>query len=123
MFIKTCALLVLAGSYFAHAAVYNWEVTWVSRNPDGRHTRPVVGINGQWPPPVITADVGEEITVHLTNSLGNETTGMHFHGLFQNGTASMDGPTGVTQCPIGPGETFTQVFTVSMSTYYGHQNL
>ena len=95
------------------AAVYNWDVTWVNRNPDGLHERPVIGINNQWPVPAITASVGEQITVHLTNQLGNETTSVHFHGLFQNGTNSMDGPTGVVQCPVGPGETFTHVFTVS----------
>lgn len=94
------------------SAVYNWDVTWVNRNPDGLYERPVIGINNQWPVPVIRATVGEQITVSLTNQLGNETTSVHFHGLFQNGTNSMDGPTGVTQCPIAPGETFTQTFTV-----------
>ena len=112
MFPVSSLLVSLAYSLCVSAAVYNWDVTWVSRNPDGLHQRPVIGINGQWPVPTITANVGEQITVHLTNKLGNETTGLHFHGLFQNGTNSMDGPTGVTQCPIGPGETFTQVFTV-----------
>ena len=98
------------------AAVYNWDVTWVNRNPDGLQERPVIGINYQWPVPAITASVGEQITMHLTNQLGNETTSVHFHGLFQNGTNSMDGPTGVTQCPIGPGETFTYAFTVSTTS-------
>ena len=97
----------------ASAAIYNWEVTWVNRNPDGLQERPVIGINYQWPVPAVTASVGEQITVYLTNQLGNETTSVHFHGLFQNGTNSMDGPTGVTQCPIGPGETFIYNFTVS----------
>lgn len=27
--------------------------------------------------------------------LGNETTSVHFHGLFQNGSTDMDGPVGV----------------------------
>ena len=95
------------------AAEYTWSIGWLYENPDGLHPRPVMAINKQWPPPTINAKVGEQITVHLTNNLGNETTGLHFHGLFQNGTNSMDGPTGVTQCPIGPGETFTQVFQVN----------
>lgn len=109
--------LYLASSLavFANAATYNWQVSWVSRNPDGLLERPVIGINGQWPPPAINAQVGEQIVVHLTNGLVNETTGMHFHGLFQNGSNSMDGPTGLTQCQIGPGETFTQTFTVCLN--------
>ena len=114
MFSKLSLLASLAHGICVSAAVYNWDVTWVNRNPDGLHERPVIGINYQWPVPAIRASVGEQITVHLTNKLGNETTSLHFHGLFQNGTNSMDGPTGVTQCPIGPGETFTQVFTVSL---------
>lgn len=113
MFSASSLLAALANGLCVSAAVYNWDVTWVNRNPDGLHERPVIGLNNQWPLPAITANVGEQITVHLTNQLGNETTGLHFHGLFQNGTNSMDGPTGVTQCPIGPGETFTQTFTVS----------
>ncbi|KAM0800189.1 putative ferrooxidoreductase Fet3 [Usnea florida] len=35
----------------------------------------------------------------------------------------MDGPTGVTQCPIGPGETFTHVFTIAQTgTYWYHSH-
>ena len=114
MFLLPCLLAALAYSNSVYAVVYYWDVTWVNRNPDGLQSRPVIGINNQWPVPAIRASVGEQITLHLTNQLGNETTSVHFHGLFQNGTNSMDGPTGVTQCPIGPGETFTQVFTVSI---------
>lgn len=112
MVLKTYLSILLTCRLFAYAAVYNWDVTWVSRNPDGLNTRPVIGINGQWPPPALTANVGERVTVHLTNKLGNETTSLHFHGLFQEGTNSMDGPTGATQCPIGPDEKFTYDFTV-----------
>ena len=114
MMLTIPSLLVSLGyGLSVSAAVYNWDITWVNRNPDGLHERPVIGINNQWPVPAITASVGEQITIYMTNQLGNETTSVHFHGLFQNGTNSMDGPTGVTQCPIGPGETFTYVFTVS----------
>ena len=112
MVLKSSLFTTFAHTVGVFSAVYNWDVTWVNRNPDGLHERPVIGINYQWPVPAIRASVGEQITVHLTNQLGNETTSLHFHGLFQQGSNSMDGPTGVTQCPIGPGETFTQVFTV-----------
>lgn len=123
MFFRSSLLAALGYGTYASAAVYNWDVTWVNRNPDGLHERPVIGINNQWPVPAITANIGEQITVHLTNQLGNETTSLHFHGLFQNGTNAMDGPTGVTQCPIGPGETFTQVFTISQpGTYWYHSH-
>lgn len=96
------------------AVTYNWELTWVNRNPDGRLDRPVIGINGEWPLPAIKASVGERIVVNLKNSLVNETAGMHFHGLFQNGTNAMDGPTGLTQCPLAPGLTVTYDLTVRL---------
>jgi iron transport multicopper oxidase len=82
---------------------FKWSTTWVNAAPDG-FSRPVVGINGVWPCPTITGKVGEVITIELTNNLGNETTSLHFHGLKQHDTPFMDGPAGVTQCPIAPGK-------------------
>ena len=38
---------------------------------------------------------------------------MHWHGLYQNGTSNMDGPTGVVQCEIPPGHTMKYDFIVS----------
>ena len=74
-----------------------------------------MGINGQWPIPEITATVGDRVVVNVQNQLGNATTSLHFHGLYQNGTNDMDGVVGATQCPIGIGEAFTYDFYVSCS--------
>jgi iron transport multicopper oxidase len=63
----------------------------------------------------VQANIGDRIIVNLNNKLGNETTSLHFHGIFQTGSTAMDGPTGVTQCPIAPGATFTYDFVVSSS--------
>jgi iron transport multicopper oxidase len=79
-----------------------WDVTWVQAAPDG-FSRPVIGINGQWPCPPIVADVGERITIFMNNKLGNESTSLHFHGISQFGSNTMDGPSAVTQCPVPPG--------------------
>lgn len=95
------ALQVLAVS--ANTVTYNWEVDWVTASPDG-HARPVVGINGQWPCPTISGNFGDRVIVNVKNSLHNETTSIHFHGIYQLGTNEMDGPAMVTQCPIPPGE-------------------
>jgi len=75
--------------------------------------RPAVGINGKWPCPAITANVGDRVVVNVNNKLDNQTTSIHFHGLYQQGSSSMDGPVGVTQCPIPPGGSFTYDFLVS----------
>lgn len=97
----------------------NWDLDWVNRKPDG-FERPVIGINGQWPLPKLDLQRGERLIVHVKNSLGNETASIHWHGLRQGGSATMDGPSGVNQCPIPPGETFTYDFTVkgNVGTYW-----
>lgn len=94
------ALHVLAVN--AKTVTFDWSVDWVSVSPDG-YTRPAIGINGQWPCPTITVDIGDRVVVNLKNNLGNETTSIHWHGIFQKGSAQMDGPAMVNQCPIPPG--------------------
>ena len=106
-------ILVCFGMLARAATVtYNFNITWVTANPDGVFIRPVMGINGQWPIPYITATVGDRVVVNVLNQLGNASTSLHFHGLYMNGTTHMDGPVGVTQCSLPPGTTFTYNFTV-----------
>ena len=77
-------LLSLSGPALAKTVTLDWDIGWVTAAPDG-YTRPVIGINGEWPPPVLEADVGDTITVNVRNSLGNETTGIHWHGMWMRG--------------------------------------
>ena len=90
---------------------YKWDITWVTAAPDG-FARPVIGINGQWPCPQIDVDVGDRIVVDVYNALGNQSTGLHWHGIHQTGTGYMDGSSGATQCPIVPGGHMTYDFVV-----------
>jgi iron transport multicopper oxidase len=98
MRLSTLGLLGLSPSALAKLVSYNWDITWVNANPDGEQWRPVIGVNGAFPCPKIEANLGDTIQVTVNNKLGNETTGIHFHGLHQRGTPHMDGPTGVSQC-------------------------
>lgn len=91
----------------------DWNITWVYANPDGLALRPVIGVNGAWPPPIINATKGDIVTAKITNGLGNRTTSIHWHGLYQNGTSYADGPPGVNQCQIPIGGSVTYNFTVS----------
>lgn len=104
-------LVGLAGSAWAATVTYNWDITWVSAAPDG-FTRPVIGVNGAWPCPMIQANAGDTIVINLTNKLGNETTGLHFHGISQYGTPEMDGPVAATQCAVPPGSSVQYAFVV-----------
>lgn len=110
---KLAALAASATLAAAATITHHFNITWVRANPDGAFERPVIGINGQWPIPRIDADVGDRIVIHVDNQLRNQTTSLHFHGLFMNGTAHMDGAAAVTQCPIPAGASFTYNFTVS----------
>lgn len=62
---------------------------------------------------MLQANLGDTIVVNVQNLLGNETTGIHFHGQKQYGTNTMDGPQQVNQCAIPPGGSYTYNFTVS----------
>ncbi|KAJ9133544.1 Multicopper oxidase [Pleurostoma richardsiae] len=110
---------------FADAATvtYDFNISWVTANPDGAFARPTIGINGQWPLPQMTANIGDRIIVNAVNSLGNQSTSLHFHGLFQNGTTQMDGAAQVSQCDIPPGASFTYNFTIDQpGTYWYHSH-
>lgn len=104
-----CLLLPRA---LATTVKYDFNITWVTANPDGACNRPTIGINGQWPIPRIEADVGDDIVVNVHNQLGNQSTSLHFHGLYMNGSTHMDGPSQVSQCAIPPGQSFTYRFKV-----------
>lgn len=105
-------LLSLASLSQAATVTYDWNITWVRTNPDRQHERPTIGINGEWPLPHLTATVGDRIVINVDNQLGNQSTSLHFHGLYMNGSTHMDGPVGVSQCAIAPGTTFKYNFTV-----------
>ncbi|KAL3445463.1 Cupredoxin [Aspergillus insuetus] len=100
---------------------YNFNIIWVTANPDGLHPRSVIGINGQWPPPVLSVTRGDRIIANVCNGLGNQTTSLHWYGIFQNGTTHMGGAPAATQCGIAPGGSFTYYFTVA-GTYWYHSH-
>jgi iron transport multicopper oxidase len=104
----------------AKTVTYDFNVTWVMANPDGATDRKVIGVNGQWPLPVIEVDKGDQLIVNMYNGLDRDAS-IHFHGMFQNGTNYMDGPNMVTQCPVMAGSSFTYNFTVNQNgTYWYH---
>ncbi|KAL9572610.1 hypothetical protein ACKAV7_003443 [Fusarium commune] len=115
--------LVLLPAALAATVSYDFSIDWVRANPDGAFERPTIGINGEWPIPRIEASVGDTVLVNVRNNLGNQSTSLHFHGLFMNGSNHMDGPSQVTQCPIQPGESFLYNFTITQpGTYWYHSH-
>lgn len=115
-----CCWISLSWSLFTHAKTinYDFDISWVTRNPDGARDRPTIGINGQWPIPEIRSSVGDRIVINMTNSLGNQSTALHFHGLFMKDKVEMDGAGAVTQCLIPPGGSFVYNFTVGAMQFF-----
>ncbi|KAJ7713601.1 laccase 17 [Mycena metata] len=63
---------------------------------------------------------GDTLHINVTNTLSDPTmrrsTSIHWHGLFQDRTASEDGPAFVNQCPIAPGSFYQYNFPVGNQT-------
>ncbi|QRV98945.1 Multicopper oxidase [Ceratobasidium sp. AG-Ba] len=99
---------------------YNWVVATATGSPDGYY-RPMLVVNGQYPGPMIEANEGDTVIVNVQNDMSVGTT-IHWHGMYQKGTPWMDGPAGITQCPIPAGSSFTYEFTISgqYGTYWWH---
>ncbi|KAI1298831.1 multicopper oxidase-domain-containing protein [Xylaria venustula] len=104
---------------------YEWTITDGEGSPDGVH-RPMMLINNQFPGPLIEVNEGDVLVVNLVNKASNSTA-LHWHGMYQNGTNWMDGAAGVTQCPIPPGQSYQYKFNVTGQSgtyfYHGHQGV
>jgi FtsP/CotA-like multicopper oxidase with cupredoxin domain len=103
---------------------YWFELTDVTVAPDGV-SRPGMAVNGSIPGPTIIVNWGDNVIVHVTNSLtgSNNGSSIHFHGIRQNYTNQADGVTSVTQCPTAPGNTETYKWRATQygsSWYHSH---
>ncbi|GAA5907730.1 hypothetical protein JCM5296_007454 [Sporobolomyces johnsonii] len=87
---------------------YYFTVEEIPGAPDG-FERNMLVVNRQFPGPLIEANQGDTIVVHVQNLISQALT-IHWHGIAQNGSNPMDGPSGVTQCPIPAGMSFTYQF-------------
>ncbi|KIL58885.1 multicopper oxidase [Amanita muscaria Koide BX008] len=80
------------------------------------------------PGPLIVGKKGDQFRINVVNLLNDTTmvttTSIHWHGIFQQGTNWADGPIGVTQCPIIPGDSFLYQFTVpnQAGTFWYHSH-
>lgn len=77
-------------------------------------------VNGMLPSPTLVWQEGDEITLHVTNHL-KEDSSIHWHGIIL--PFEMDGVPGLTFDGIKPGETFTYRFKVQQhGTYWYHSH-
>ncbi|KAK5733302.1 laccase, multicopper oxidase, benzenediol:oxygen oxidorectuctase [Elasticomyces elasticus] len=98
------------------------EITNTTLAPDG-FRRLVMAVNGQTPGPTLYADWGDTMVITVKNSLQDNGTSIHWHGLRMLNSCQHDGVNGVTECPIAPGETKVYRFKCTQfgtSWYHSH---
>lgn len=102
---------MLLGAAEAKTHHHTWDISYQYKSLDC-FEKLAVTVNGESPGPTIHAARGDTVVVTVRNKLETENTAIHWHGIRQIGTPWADGVSGVTQCPILPGETFTYRFVV-----------
>ncbi|KQJ90932.1 L-ascorbate oxidase [Brachypodium distachyon] len=111
---------MLLGAAEAKTHHHTWDISYQYKSLDC-FEKLAVTVNGESPGPTIHAARGDTVVVTVRNKLETENTAIHWHGIRQIGTPWADGVSGVTQCPILPGETFTYRFVVDRAgTYLYH---
>ncbi|KAJ0417397.1 multicopper oxidase [Aspergillus carlsbadensis] len=121
MLLISILLLSLALQVASETLHLDFNITWVAVNPDGLRERRTIGVNDQWPPPRIEGNVGDIVVLNVRNLLEGQSTSLHLHGISMKGTPHMDGASGVSQCPILPGNTFQYIFELTnLGTYWYH---
>ncbi|KZV96355.1 laccase [Exidia glandulosa HHB12029] len=114
-----------SGPRTGKTVVYNFELTNVTLSPEGV-PRQVLAINGQFPGPTIVADWGDTIQVNVKNSMTENATSIHWHGIRQFENSKNDGVNGVTECPLAPDDTKTYTFIAEQygtTWYHSHYSV
>lgn len=98
---------------------FELNVAMSESNIDGKSGRSIL-VNGQLPAPLLRWKEVENLTLHVTNHLHQDTS-IHWHGLLL--PYQMDGVPGVTFPGIKPGQTFTYRFPLLQAgTYWYHSH-
>ncbi|KAI3326116.1 multicopper oxidase [Xylariaceae sp. AK1471] len=104
---------------------YWFDVVNTTLAPDG-FDRMVLTVNGSIPGPTIEADWGDTVVIHVKNSLENNGTSFHWHGIRQKGSVDQDGVASITQCPVAPGDSTTYTWKATQygtTWYHSHFSL
>ncbi|KIW88182.1 uncharacterized protein Z519_11293 [Cladophialophora bantiana CBS 173.52] len=96
------------------------DLTWAPTDPSKGISRNAILTNGSLPGPPLKMKVGDCVDFVVNNNMPN-VTGIHFHGIRQNGTPWADGVPGVSQYSIQPGTSYMYQWTaVESGNYFYH---
>ena len=83
--------------------------------------RELLFTNKQFPGPSIVVPLNAKLEITVYNHMMTNVLSLHWHGQVQNGTFFHDGVAHITQCPIGPSESYTYKFVASnVGTHWYH---
>nr|QPA20086.1 laccase 3 [Amylostereum areolatum] len=122
------AATMVGGVMAAIGPVADLPIVNLDIAPDG-FLRPTVLAGGTFPGPMIRGNKGDNFKINVIDELGQKgmdvTTSIHWHGIDQKQSVSMDGTAMMSQCPIVPGGSFEYNFNVSdqAGTFWYHSHL
>ena len=83
--------------------------------------RELLFTNNQFPGPSIVVPLNSKLEITVYNHMMSNVLSIHWHGQVQNGTFFHDGVAQITQCPIGPSESYTYKFVAAnLGTHWYH---
>jgi FtsP/CotA-like multicopper oxidase with cupredoxin domain len=106
---------------------YDTKVTNITKKESiitaaGLH-RELFLINDQFPGPSIVVPLNSKVEITVHNHMLTSVTSLHWHGLIQKNTFYHDGVGHLTQCPIGPMESYTYKFKAdNLGTHWYHSH-
>lgn len=99
--------------------------TMVGNNADGI-VRNLTVVNGQYPAPLIEANAGDTLFIHVQNQMRDQPVTIHCHGLlFNKNNSFQDGAAFINQCPIAPQGSYTYEIEIAQEqfgTYWYHSH-
>nr|KAK5443140.1 hypothetical protein LTR18_005817 [Exophiala xenobiotica] len=118
---KWCDGLSISDNYYTrdyatdHTCSYDLTITNTTLDVDGSGPKMAFAINGQVPGPLIECNWGDLLVITVHNKLTDNSTSIHWHGIWQRGTNDQDGVPGVTECGLAPGSSRT--YTMRLNQY------
>jgi len=106
---------------FVHSKLVRhiFEVSYFKGAPDGVWKDKILGINGVFPGPTITAQVGDDLEIFVLNHIQDkQNTSIHWHGIHHTDSHFEDGTSMISQCPLPYGKTQVYRFRLTQAGTY-----
>ena len=104
---------------------YYFNITSLLKIDANGAIRNLTVINDQYPGPLIEANSGDTIYLHVLNKMDDEPVSFHLHGLFYPNNSFDDGASSINVCPIAPGLNYTYKIPIGekeFGTYWYHSH-